>query len=350
MIKIGIDANQYFTTVCVLIEISPESQVPEKQEQVTRHNAGVSHINEMLSNPDADEPGTEYDVDAQYAEQQRAIMEDPSYLLAHVDHQLLADENSRPIRMQLELLKPERYLRRHDIHSTVVVFGSARTCSPERAKAELDRLESTDNPSPADLNKARIRLRQAHYYEQAERFARLISSQFQTSGRRHLVVVTGGGGGVMEAANRGATNAGARSIGFNITLPREQTPNPFITPGLCFQFRYFGLRKMHFLLRARALVFFPGGFGTLDELFEVLTLVQTRKVQRVPIVLVGSAYWTRAVNFDLLVEEYYIHKEDAELVSIVETAEEILSVISDFYAGRPDERREQDSTLSDSTT
>ena len=314
---------------------------------MTDRTAGAIRINTTPANPDTNEQIDENQVDSQYAEQLRAIMEDSSYLLAHEDPQLLADDNSRPIRMQLELLKPERYLRRHDIHSTVVVFGSARTCSPDKARTALAELQTSENPPVAELAKARKRLSQAHYYETAERFAELISRQFQTSGKREMVVVTGGGGGIMEAANRGASDAGARSIGLNITLPKEQTPNPFITPGLCFQFRYFGLRKMHFLLRARALVFFPGGFGTMDELFEVLTLIQTRKVRRVPIVLVGSEYWERAVNFELLVEECYIDKEDAELVSIVETAEDALSVITFFYADYPDET--PDSPMSQTT-
>ncbi len=185
------------------------------------------------------------------------------------------------------------------------------------------------------MARARKQLEYARYYEEARRFAEIVSRHFQQRQRRDFVVVTGGGPGIMEAANRGAFDAGARSIGLNITLAHEQAPNPFVSPELCFRFRYFGLRKMHFLLRARALVAFPGGYGTLDELFEVLTLVQTGKMRRVPIVLVGAAFWRRAIDFEFLVEEGFVNAEDVELFSVVETAEEIVSVLHEFYGGVP---------------
>lgn len=273
--------------------------------------------------------------------QLEAILAHPSYRLAHEDHELLADADSRPIRLQLELLKPERYLRRHKIQSTVVVFGSARVPTPQQAQAALAALQARACSNPDDdglsaaMARARQQVRQSHYYEVARRFAEIVSLRFQEEGRRDFVVVTGGGPGIMEAANRGAFDAGARSIGLNITLQHEQAPNPFITPGLCFQFRYFGLRKMHFLMRARALVVFPGGFGTMDELFEVLTLVQTGKVRRVPIVLVGTEFWRKAINFDFLIEEGYIGAQDVQLFTLVNTVEEIIASLQGFYGGNP---------------
>lgn len=276
--------------------------------------------------------------------QLEAILAHPSYRLAQEDHELLADADSRPIRLQLELLKPERYLRRNKIQSTVVVFGSARVPSPQQAQATLAALQARacshpdDDSLSAAMARARQQVRQSNYYEVARRFAEIISLRFQEEGRRDFVVVTGGGPGIMEAANRGAFDAGARSIGLNITLQHEQAPNPFITPGLCFQFRYFGLRKMHFLMRARALVVFPGGFGTMDELFEVLTLVQTSKVRRVPIVLVGAEFWRKAINFDFLIEEGYISAQDVQLFTVVDAAQEIVAALQKFYGGKPPEQ------------
>lgn len=230
------------------------------------------------------------------------IVDGSSYKLAYEDHDFLSHEDLRPVRLQLELLKAERALRKENIESTIVVFGSARIQPDNR------------------------------YYKEAEHFSRLISAKFQKHHRRDFVVVTGGGPGIMEAANKGAHDIGARSVGFNITLPHEQFPNPYITPELAFQFHYFALRKMHFLLRARGLVVFPGGFGTLDELFEVLTLVQTGKMNKLPIVLVGQEFWSRAVNFDYLISQKYIQPEDCNLFQVVETAEEIMNVLQDFYS------------------
>lgn len=246
-----------------------------------------------------------------------AILANPSYRLAHEDGDLLTDRDLRPLRLQLELVKPERALRQHAIRSTVVVFGSARM-APAREDADLDRAE-----------------RHRRYLDEARRFATIVSHRFQEEGRRDFVVVTGGGPGIMEAANRGAWEAGARSIGLNITLPHEQLPNPFITPDLAFRFRYFAIRKMHFALRARALVAFPGGFGTLDEVFEVLTLVQTGKMAPIPIVLVGTAFWSRAVDFGFLVAEGMIAPADLGLFTVVDTAAEAVSAIERFYGGTP---------------
>ncbi|MDI1246803.1 MAG: TIGR00730 family Rossman fold protein [Rhodoferax sp.] len=276
-----------------------------------------------------------------YAAGRQAILQDPSYRMAHEDLALLSDDASRPIRLQLELLKPERYLQRHKIDSTVVVFGSARILAPQQAESNLVALNDQAQLTPYDqtltlaLARAHKQLEQSRYYEEARRFAEIVSRRFQQEGRRDFVVITGGGPGIMEAANRGAFDAGARSIGLNITLKHEQAPNPFITPGLCFQFRYFGLRKMHFLMRARALVVFPGGFGTFDELFEVLTLIQTGKVRRVPIVLVGAKFWGKAINFEFLIEEGFISPQDVQLFTIVDTAEDIVATLQEFYDGKP---------------
>lgn len=264
------------------------------------------------------------------------ILQSSSYRLAQEDTEFLASEDLRPVRLQLELLKPERYLRQHNVRSTIVVFGSARLLPPDRAEARLAALEGRADPAPeAEISRARKQLEYSRYYEEARHFSEIVSHRFQTEGRCDFVVVTGGGPGVMEAANRGAYDAGARSIGLNITLPHEQAPNPFVSPELCFQFRYFGLRKMHFLLRARGLVAFPGGYGTLDELFETLTLMQTGKVARMPVVLVGEKFWQRIIDFEFLVEEGMISQQDLALFTIVDSADEAIMVLHDFYQGIP---------------
>ena len=270
----------------------------------------------------------------------RAILDSPTYRLAYEDIDLLGQEELRPLRLQLELLKPERILHEQGIHSTVVVFGSARVSDAETAAARLDALERQTRTAPSntklaqEIVRARRRVDQARHYEQARRFAQLISERFQQQNRRDFVVVTGGGPGIMEAANRGAFEAGARSIGLNITLPHEQAPNPYMCPELAFRFHYFALRKMHFLLHAKGLVTFPGGYGTLDELFEVLTLIQTGKMQRIPVVLVGRAFWRRAVDFDLLLDEGYVSPSDLDLFTCVDTAEEIIGALERFYIDR----------------
>jgi uncharacterized protein (TIGR00730 family) len=256
------------------------------------------------------------------------------------------------VRLQLELLKPVHYLRQQNVHSTIVVFGSARLLSPMQARANLVALEdraranlvaledrarsqSGDPALETEISYARRQLEYSRYYEEARRFSKTVSRRFQQEGRRDFVVVTGGGPGIMEAANRGAFDAGARSIGLNITLPHEQEPNSYISPDLCFQFRYFGLRKMHFLLRARAMVAFPGGYGTFDELFETLTLIQTGKVRPMPVVLVGERFWRRVIDFEFLVEEGMISRQDLDKFTIVDTADEAIAVLQNFYQGVP---------------
>ena len=261
----------------------------------------------------------------------------PSYRLAFADAEFLLRDELRPVRLQLELLKPELLLQEHEIESTLVIFGSSRVPSPETAQAKLEaarRALAADPDNPRLRRKAKAaerRLAHTRWYEEARRFARIVSQAGQLDGPRRFVVMTGGGPGIMEAANRGAHEVGARSIGLNITLPHEQIPNPYITPELCFQFHYFALRKMHFLMRARGLVIFPGGYGTMDELFETLCLVQSGKVRPLPILLFDETYWRRVVDFEAMVDEGMIDPEDVEIFRFVETAEEAWDHIRRHY-------------------
>jgi uncharacterized protein (TIGR00730 family) len=255
----------------------------------------------------------------------------PSYRLAFQDPDFLLQDELRPVRLQLELLKPELILQEQHIESTIVVFGSSRIKDPEIAQAQLVSAQEEyrkNNNDPVLVKKvevARRVLENSRYYEEARKLGNLIS---RNTGKDKLVVITGGGPGIMEAANRGAHDAGIPSIGMNIVLPHEQAPNPYITPDLNFQFHYFAVRKMHLLMRAKSLVAFPGGFGTLDELFETLTLIQTRKVKPIPVLLFGQAFWERVINFNALVEEGTISAEDLALFDYVETAEEAWESIS----------------------
>jgi len=267
----------------------------------------------------------------------QAILDSPAYRLAYQDSDLLSEDDLRPVRLHLELLKPERILREQEVHSTVVVFGSARVQDRSTAMARLAGLEGKTPGNATDeasLKMAQRRVEQSAHYEEARRFAAQVSLRFQQVQRCDFVVVTGGGPGIMEAANRGAYDVGARSIGLNITLPHEQLPNPYTTPELAFHFHYFAIRKIHFLLHARGLVVFPGGYGTMDELFEVLTLIQTGKMPAIPVVLVGEDFWKKVINFDHLVDEGYISPEDRALFTCVNTAEEIMAALDTFYAGR----------------
>lgn len=254
-----------------------------------------------------------------------------SYNLAYQDIDFLLRDEVRPVRLQLELLKPELILQEQHIESTVVIFGSARIPDPETAEAQLVSAQAEYRKNKEDpvlarrVETSRKALENSKYYEEARKLGNQIS---RNSAKDRLVVVTGGGQGIMEAANRGAHEAGIPSIGMNIVLPYEQAPNPYITPDLSFQFHYFAIRKMHLLMRAKGLVAFPGGFGTLDELFETLTLIQTRKVNPIPVLLFGKAFWQRIVNFDALVEEGTISSRDLELFAYVETAEEAWEIIS----------------------
>ncbi|MES2957515.1 MAG: TIGR00730 family Rossman fold protein [Pseudomonadota bacterium] len=258
---------------------------------------------------------------------------DSSYRLAFTDEAFLLREELRPVRMQLELLKPEMVLNEEGIAATVVIFGSARLVPRSVAEERLARVEAGDDTLA--LARARMDLLMSRYYEEARTFAALVT---QTTKRLNekIVVVTGGGPGIMEAGNRGASDAGGPSIGLNIVLPHEQEPNAYITPKLCFQFHYFALRKMHFLMRSVALVCFPGGFGTLDELFEVMTLTQTGKVRKRPIVLVGREFWVKLINFEWLVETGMISAADLQLFRLVDSAEEAWQVlVQDFGLDAP---------------
>ena len=251
-----------------------------------------------------------------------------SYRLAFTDTDFLLRDELRPVRLQLELLKPQLVQDEQGVEATIVIFGSARIVAPEAAGAELESARAADDPRA--LKRAETRVAMAAYYEQARRFAAIVTER-SASFEKPIFVVTGGGPGIMEAGNRGAFEVGGKTIGLNIVLSHEQVPNRFITPELCFQFHYFAIRKMHFLMRAVALVCFPGGFGTLDELFEVLTLVQTGKSRMRPILLFGRDFWMRLIDFDLLVETGMIAPEDVTLFHFVETAEEAWELLAAQY-------------------
>ncbi|WP_028997406.1 TIGR00730 family Rossman fold protein [Azohydromonas australica] len=251
-----------------------------------------------------------------------------AYRLAFTDTAFLLREELRPVRMQLELLKPELVQREQGIESTIVIFGSARVLPPEEAQLRLEAARELGEPQA--LRRAEMGVLMSRFYDEARRFAALVT----TRSRSHdtpIYVVTGGGPGVMEAGNRGAFEVDGKSIGLNIVLPHEQAPNPYITPELCFQFHYFALRKMHFLMRSIALVCFPGGFGTLDELFEVLTLIQTGKSRPRPVLLFGREFWTKLINFDWLVETGMISPNDVNLFHFVETAEDAWARLTEIY-------------------
>jgi uncharacterized protein (TIGR00730 family) len=269
------------------------------------------------------------------------LKESPSYRQAHLDLDFMGRPELRPVRLQLELLKPELIQQEHGVNSTIVVFGGTRI--PEREVGtrllEEARRRLAGDPDNAALQRevrvAQNRLKNAQYYDEARALARKISSISQIDHRRDYVIVTGGGPGIMEAANRGAHDVGAKSIGLNITLPFEQEPNSYITPELCFEFKYFAIRKMHFLMRAKAMVAFPGGFGTMDELFEALTLIQTKRMEPIPVILFARAYWNRLVNWEMFVEEGTIEPEDLDLISYAETADEAWEIIHNFYREMP---------------
>ncbi len=243
----------------------------------------------------------------------------PAYRLAFADDDFLCREELRPVRLQLELLKPQLMLDEHQIESTIVLFGGARI------------------PRPSEADKARTKTLAdlAHFYDEARNFARLMTRKSIDSNNREFVVVTGGGPGVMEAGNRGAADEGGKSIGLNIVLPHEQAPNEYVTPELCFNFHYFAIRKMHFLMRARAICVFPGGFGTLDEMFESLTLIQTGRMQRVPFLLFGRPFWEKIINWDALADAGTISPEDLDLFRFVETAEEAAEIIENWDPAPP---------------
>ena len=258
--------------------------------------------------------------------------EDSAYRLAFQDMDFLLREDLRPVRFQLELLKPELLLDEANIASTFVFYGSARIPEPSKADALIQAAATDHQRSIAERLKAKSK-----YYDEARKLARMASRvEPDEEGKKQFVVCSGGGPSIMEAANRGAVDEGKESIGLNIVLPHEQLPNPYVTPSLSLQFHYFALRKMHFLIRARAVAVFPGGFGTFDECFELLTLIQTGKVKPLPIMLFGREFWERVMSFEGLVEEGTIAPDDLDLFKFVETAEEAWDRVCRHYAGTPD--------------
>jgi uncharacterized protein (TIGR00730 family) len=269
----------------------------------------------------------EAEVAAQAAETPQTV--DPAYRLAFQDMDFLLREDLRPVRFQLELLKPELLIEEAGIASTFVFYGSARIPEPAKADTLLDTAGTDRQRRIAERLKAKSK-----YYDEARKLAQLASRvKPDAAGRKHFVVCSGGGPSIMEAANRGAADEGRETIGLNIVLPHEQMPNQYVTPELSFRFHYFALRKMHFLLRARAVAIFPGGFGTMDEAFELLTLVQTQKIKPLPILFFGRDYWRRIVDFEAMAEEGVIAEADLELFTFCETAEEAWDCVCRHYAG-----------------
>jgi hypothetical protein len=267
----------------------------------------------------------------------QAILDSPSYREADLDIDFLQEGSSRGLRLQLEYQKVETMLERHHVAHTVVTFGGTRILEPQAAERQLRHIRDA---LAADPSNDKLKQQQAvaervcakaKYYDIAREFGRLVGRAGETARSGKILIMTGGGPGIMEAANRGAADVGAKSIGLNITLPHEQFPNPYVTPDLCFSFRYFALRKLHFVMRARALVAFPGGFGTLDELFEVLALSQTRKTPPVPVVLIGEAYWRQVFNPEFLFHEGVIDAEDLNLFWFAETAADAWASILRWY-------------------
>ncbi len=241
----------------------------------------------------------------------------PAYRLAFTDTDFLMREELRPVRLQLELLKPQMILDERGINSTIVMFGGARIPEPSQK-------HTAKTPKLAELS---------HYYDEARSFAKQMTERSMATYGRENVICTGGGPGVMEAGNRGADDAGGQSIGLNIVLPHEQAPNRYVTPDLSFNFHYFAIRKMHFLMRAKAVCVFPGGFGTLDEMFEALTLIQTKRMKPVPFILFGRDFWANVINWQALAEAGTISPEDLDLVSFVETADEAVAIIENWKDG-----------------
>jgi uncharacterized protein (TIGR00730 family) len=281
--------------------------------------------------------------DPQAARRVAALLASPSYREADSDLDFLNSAEARGPRLELDYLKAELLLQRHGVTDAIVVFGSTRIVEPAAAQARLADARAFAAAHPGDPEAARRAgaaeriVQKAHYYETAREFGRIVGAAGALPGGGRLAVVTGGGPGIMEAANRGAFDVGAETVGFNISLPHEQFPNPYLTPELCFRFHYFAIRKLHFVLRARALVAFPGGFGTLDELFETLTLAQTRVMKPLPIILVGEAWWRRVFDPEFLIEEGVIAPEDRALFCYAETAREIWQSILNWRekAGEP---------------
>lgn len=267
-----------------------------------------------------------------------AILASPTYRPPFEDIEFMNRPDLRPVRMLLELMKPEELLHENRVRSTVVVFGGTQIVERAQAEARLARAKEVLAVSPGELSlqrevdRSERLLEKSHYYDEAREFSRIVSQSCQRDGDCDFVVATGGGPGIMEAGNRGAHDIGAKSVGLNITLPAEQAPNPYISPELCFQFRYFAMRKFHFVMRAKALVIFPGGFGTLDELFEVLTLRQTERMQEIPIIMIGRKYWEQVIDFKFMADEGVISDRHLTLMQYAETAVEAWELICRFHS------------------
>jgi uncharacterized protein (TIGR00730 family) len=288
--------------------------------------------------PNRSHSGSDSRFDLEHAREQ--ITNGASNRRADRDLAFLDQPELRPVRLQLEYLKPELAFKKLGVRSTIVVFGSTTLIDPEDAQRQLEEAQQASRLAPGDgranetLRRARGALAKSHYYAIARDLGRRIGRYGEGPLDNRLVVVTGGGPGAMEAANRGAHDVGAASVGLNISLPNEQQPNPYVTPELSFQFRYFALRKLHFVMRARALITFPGGFGTLDELFGTLCLIQTGKREPLPVILVGADYWKSAIDFDYLCNEHMIQESHLNLFDYAESVEEIMSLIEAWYADR----------------
>ena len=267
----------------------------------------------------------------------KTIVNDPSYEIAEEDKNFIYSNEARGVRLQLDYLKAEVKMQKQGIDHTIVVFGSARIVEFDTAMKELKKIEKELEDSPhsesllSALKRAESMVRKSIYYDEAREFGKLVGKSGKSPEDAHVTLMTGGGPGIMEAANRGASDVGAKSIGLNIELSHEQYPNPYITPELCFQFRYFAMRKLHFMQRAKALVVFPGGFGTMDELFEVLTLIQTNKTPPIPVILLGKEYWNRMIDFEFLHEEDAIAPQDLDIVMYVDNAEEAWNAILQWH-------------------
>ncbi len=265
------------------------------------------------------------------------LMQSSSYKIAQEDIEFIESYEARSFRLGLDYLKAELVMKKYGIDHTVVVFGSARICPRDVLEKNISKIkdELKNHPDSKELKEKLLSeqklLKQSRYYDDAREFGRLVGIHGKNLDDSPVTLATGGGPGIMEAANRGAYDVEANSIGFNINLPREQYPNPYITPELCFQFHYFAIRKLHFVSRAKALVVYPGGFGTLDEFFEVLTLIQTKKSIKIPVVLVCAEYWRRVVDFDFLLQEGVVSKEDIGIYKIVDNANEAWQYIEDWY-------------------
>ena len=270
------------------------------------------------------------------------IINSPSYVVPELDTDFLQRAEMRGLRLQLEYTKPEHYLERKKINSTIILFGGTQIIEEDKAREKLQILRKEKEKHGGGpkieraIQRANRQLAKAKYYEEARAFSSLVSQHSYNNDRYDYVVVTGGGPGIMEAGNRGAYDVGAPTIGLNITLPEEQHPNPYITPGLCFLFHYFAMRKMHFMMRAKALVVFPGGFGTLDELFDALTLRQTNRMQEIPIILYGTDYWKQVINFDFLADEAVVSDEHLDLLDYADSPNEAWDIIRKFHENKPE--------------